>query len=72
MKDRAKRTTSLWKLIEGLQRRLEAEGLDHEVVDLAVTRGVEAFLDTVPPIETAHRRHGRFPLWVAPPLVSKA
>jgi hypothetical protein len=42
------RTTSLWKLIEALQRRLEAEGLDREVVDLAVTRGLEAWLDPRP------------------------
>jgi hypothetical protein len=67
-----KKTTSLWQLIDRMQRRLEDEGLDHEVVDVAVTRGLEAWLDTVPPLDTAHRRHGRFPLWCAPPLVSKA
>jgi hypothetical protein len=34
--------TSLWSVIEGMQSRLEAEGLDDEVVDIAVSRAFEA------------------------------
>lgn len=36
--------TSLFSLIEAMQRRLEAEGLDNNVVDIAVTRGLQALL----------------------------
>ena len=36
--------TSLWAVIEAMQRRLEGEGLDAEVVDAAVARGLEALL----------------------------
>ncbi len=35
---------SLWTVIEAMQRRLEREGLDAEVVDAAVTRGIEALI----------------------------
>jgi hypothetical protein len=50
-------TTSLWAVIEGMQLRLEALGLERDVVDAAVTRGLEALLerDTPPPV--AVRRH---------------
>lgn len=33
--------TSLFSLVETMQRRLEAEGLDNNVVDIAVTRGLQ-------------------------------
>ena len=36
--------TSLWAVIEGMQLRLEADGLDTAVVDVAVTRGIESIL----------------------------
>ena len=42
-------TTSLWTVIETMQRRLEAEGMARDVVDVAVTRGLEALLDLEPP-----------------------
>ena len=42
-------TTSLWSVIETMQRRLEAEGMARDVVDVAVTRGLEALLDLAPP-----------------------
>lgn len=37
-------TTSLWTVIESMQRKLEREGLDIAVVDAAVARGLEAIL----------------------------
>jgi hypothetical protein len=37
-------TTSLWIVIESMQRKLEREGLDVAVVDAAVARGLEAIL----------------------------
>ncbi len=43
-----KKTISLWAVIESMQRRLEGEGLDADVVDVAVTRGLEALLETYP------------------------
>lgn len=45
----APQTTSLWTVIETMQRRLEAEGMARDVVDVAVTRGLEALLDLEPP-----------------------
>lgn len=33
--------TNLFSLVDSMQRRLEAEGLDSDVVDLAVTRGLQ-------------------------------
>jgi hypothetical protein len=42
------RGVSLWSIIEGLQRRLEGEGLNAEVVDAAVTRGIAEILGTAP------------------------
>jgi hypothetical protein len=38
------RPLSLWSLIETMQQRLEAEGLEKEVVDVAVTRGLLTLL----------------------------
>jgi hypothetical protein len=43
-KTHAARGVSLWSIIEGLQRRLEREGLNNEVVDAAVTRGIAEIL----------------------------
>ena len=37
-------STSLWTVIEAMQRKLEREGLDTAVVDAAVARGLEAIL----------------------------
>ena len=54
--------TSLWSVIESMQRRLEAEGLDRDVVNVAVTRGLEALLEIEPPrraAPVASRRAGR-------------
>lgn len=36
--------TSLWTVIDSMQRKLETEGLDREVVDAAVIRGMESLL----------------------------
>jgi hypothetical protein len=54
-------TTSLWAVIEGMQLRLEALGLESEVVDAAVTRGLEALLerDTSPPRPVRRRAAAR-------------
>lgn len=50
---RSTATTSLWAVIEGMQMRLEAEGLETEVVDAAIARGVEALLRKRPGSERA-------------------
>jgi hypothetical protein len=42
------RSTNLWQLIERIQRGLEAEGLDDRVIDVAVLRGLEAWLTVRP------------------------
>ena len=42
------KTTNLWTLVERMQRRLENEGLNSEVVDVAVTRGLEVLLGREP------------------------
>jgi len=44
MSRKPKKVTSLWTFIEGMQRRLEHEGLDSQVVDAAVTRRLELLL----------------------------
>jgi hypothetical protein len=64
----SKQTTSLWSVIENMQQRLEAEGLDSDVVDAAVTRGLEALLDIAPPVRKRARliearAAARVPLW---------
>ena len=41
---RRNRVTSLWSLVEGMQKRLEAEGLENNVVDVAVTEGLKTLL----------------------------
>jgi hypothetical protein len=66
-----KQTTSLWSVIERMQSRLEAEGLDRDVVDAAVATGLQALLDFAPPTRvqppTARRAARsatlRLPLW---------
>lgn len=42
------KTTSLWSLVDKMQRRLENEGLHSDVVDVAVTRGLEVLLGREP------------------------
>jgi hypothetical protein len=46
-----KKFTSLWSLIESMQRKLEGEGLEEQIVDAAVTRGLETLLRTHGPTE---------------------
>jgi hypothetical protein len=76
----SKQITSLWSVIESMQRRLEAEGLDRDVVDAAVTQGLEALLDMAPPRPlrpgpergSEKRARARLPLWVGPRAPAKA
>jgi hypothetical protein len=56
MGHRTSRTTTLWNLIDRLQRRLEGAGIDRDVVDVAVTRGVEAWLEVDKPVRARPRR----------------
>lgn len=70
-------TTSLWSVIENMQKRLEAEGLDRDVVDAAVTRGLEALLDIAPPVRAASNGSrtaavSRIRLWDTPRSPAKA
>lgn len=44
----SKKSISLWAVVDAMQRKLEGEGLDPNVVDLAVTRGLESLLATPP------------------------
>jgi hypothetical protein len=44
MSRKQKKVTSLWSFIETMQRRLEHEGLEEEVVDAAVARRLELLL----------------------------
>jgi hypothetical protein len=73
-----KQTTSLWSVIEKMQRRLEDEGLDRDVVDAAVARGIEALLYIAPPVHRealrAERRASRVspPLWIRSRTPAKA
>ena len=39
-----RQTTSLWALVEAMQRRLEGEGLEAPAVDAEVARGVRSLL----------------------------
>lgn len=39
-----KKQTSLWKVVEAMQRKLEGEGLDAATVDRAVTIGLAELL----------------------------
>ena len=73
----SKQTTSLWSVIENMQQRLEAEGLDSDVVDAAVTRGLEALLDIAPPDRRRARSNegraaARIPLWARSRAHAKA
>lgn len=64
--------TSLWAVIEGMQKRLEAEGLDRDVVDAAVARGIEALLTTPEPREVMPRKKANGVLWLRPRALAKA
>lgn len=57
-----KKFTSLWSLIESMQRKLEGEGLDEQVVDAAVTRGLETLLRTHRPNEEDSHSFGFEPV----------
>jgi hypothetical protein len=78
-----KQTTSLWSVIEKMQRRLEAEGLDRDVVDAAVATGLQALLDfapsqrastaSTPSDERAGKKAAlRLPLWPSTRAPAKA
>lgn len=74
-----KQTTSLWSVIERMQSRLEAEGLDCDVVDAAVATGLQALLDFAPPARTKPTRTRdirnsalRLPLWARSRASAKA
>ena len=64
-----KKTISLWAVIDSMQRRLEGEGLDSDVVDVAVTRRLEALLKTYPRPRVLRRRSApeRTPLFLGTP-----
>ena len=66
--------TTLWSVIEKMQRRLEAEGLDRDVVDAAVARGLEALLDIAPPVRAVPEEKvvRRIPLWAHTRAPAKA
>jgi hypothetical protein len=78
MAPRGNRTTSLWSVIESMQRRLEDQGLDRDVVDIAVARGLEALLDMAPPPARPQRGQRRIaaprrmPAWMRPGSPAKA
>lgn len=63
---------SLWAVIEGMQKRLEAEGLDREVVDAAVARGIEALLTLPEPREVMPRKNKNRAMWLRTRAVAKA
>jgi hypothetical protein len=72
MARKTKTTISLWAVIEGMQKRLEAEGLDRDVVDAAVARGIEALLTLPEPREVMPRKKKNRALWLRPRAVAKA
>jgi len=41
---RPSKVTSLWKVVEAMQRKLEGEGLDAAAIDEVVTRGLAELL----------------------------
>lgn len=43
-KKSSKKQTSLWAVIERAQSKLEGEGLSTDIVDAAITRGLEILL----------------------------
>lgn len=49
-------TTSLWAVIEAMQRRLESEGFSERSADAAVTRGLAALLE-ITELPQRRRRH---------------
>jgi hypothetical protein len=69
---KTKTTISLWAVIEGMQKRLEAEGLDREVVDAAVARGIEALLTLPEPREVMPKKKKNAALWLKPRSLAKA
>ena len=69
---KSKKVTSLWAVIEGMQKRLEAEGLDREVVDAAVARGIEALLTHPEPREVMPKKTRNGSTWLRPRAVAKA
>lgn len=69
---KTKTTISLWAVIEGMQKRLEAEGLDQEVVDAAVARGIEALLTLPEPREVMPKKKKNGALWLRPRAMAKA
>ena len=68
----SRKTTSLWAVVEGMQRRLEAEGLERDVVDAAVTRGLEALLDITPPPRPPPQRRAAAAPWIRRRVLAKA
>ncbi len=70
---KTKTSISLWAVIEGMQKRLEAEGLDRDVVDAAVARGIEALLTLPEPREVVMpRKKKNGVLWLRPRAMAKA
>ncbi len=45
---RPSKVTSLWKVVESMQRKLEGEGLDDATVDKAVALGLAELLSPTP------------------------
>ena len=71
MGQKPNRTTSLWAVIESMQRRLEDEGLDREVVDAAVACGLEALLELEAHAQP-QRPARRLPAWLRQRALAKA
>ncbi len=71
-KTKTKTSISLWAVIEGMQKRLEAEGLDREVVDAAVARGIEALLTLPEPREVMPRKKKNSAMWLRTRAMAKA
>lgn len=62
---RHNKVTSLWKVVEAMQRKLEREGLDTATVDAAVTQGLAELLSTPAPKPRPSFRPGRPKLAIA-------
>jgi hypothetical protein len=68
-----KQFTTLWSVIERMQKRLESEGLDRDAVDAAVELGLETLLAISPPDhDQAESRAERIPLWALARASAKA
>lgn len=52
-------TTSIWSIVEALQRSLEAQGLDAESVDTAVNRKVASMMSLLWSPSSGHAVAGR-------------